>query len=161
MSTTTSSSTVRRFFGLLGWILLVPSALTALGSAWLLASSLNFLGDMQTAQGRVVGHHDSFVGTSSRRAFAQQSIVEFVARDGRSVRFTDSVLRQLQAVHDVGETVTVRYPTNDPSKAEIGSSGMLKIFIGSILLLFSGVGMAVGWLLLRLRPKAANATSVA
>ncbi|MGS5089093.1 DUF3592 domain-containing protein [Hydrogenophaga sp. A37] len=161
MNTTTSTSTVRRFFGLLGWILLVPSALTALGSAWLLASSLNFSGEMQTAQGRVVGHHDSFVGTSTRRGFAQQSIVEFVASDGRTLRFTDSVLRQLQAVHEVGETVTVRYPVNDPSSAEIGSSGVLKVFIGSILLLFSGVGMAIGWLLLRLRPKPASATSVA
>ena len=161
MSSTTSTSTVRRFFGLLGWILLVPSALTALGSAWLLASSLNFSGEMQTAQGRVVGHHDSFVGASSRRALAQQSIVEFVASDGRTLRFTDSVLRQLQAVHEVGETVTVRYPAHDPSRAEIGSSGMLKVFIGSVLLLFSGVGMAVGWLLLRLRPRPGDATAMA
>ena len=45
-----SSSTFRRFFGLLGWILLVPSALTALGAAWLLASGMNMLGDTHTAR---------------------------------------------------------------------------------------------------------------
>ena len=36
-----STSTFRRFFGLLGWVLMVPSALTALGAAWLLASGMN------------------------------------------------------------------------------------------------------------------------
>ncbi|WP_405001068.1 DUF3592 domain-containing protein [Hydrogenophaga palleronii] len=139
----------------------MPSALTALGAAWLLASSLNTLDNMQTAQGRVVGHQDAVVGPSTRRAFGQQSIVEFVASDGRSLRFTDDVVRQLQAVHDVGEKVTVRYPANDPSKAEISSSSMVKVFIGAVLLLFSGIGLVLGWLLLRLSPKAPTGTSTA
>ena len=160
MESTLSTSTVRGFFTVLGWILLVPSALTALGSAWLLASSLNLVGDLQTAKGRVVGHHDSFTGPSNRRAFAQQSIVEFEASDGRTHRFNDSVLRQKQAVHEVGEIVTVRYPASDPSKAEIRSSSLLKTGIGAVLLLFSGVGVALGWLLLRFRPKAIKATSM-
>jgi hypothetical protein len=160
MNSTVSTSTARGFFTLLGWFLLVPSALTALGSAWLLASSLNLEGDQQTAKGRVVGHHDSFIGPSNRREFAQQSIVEFVASDGRTYRFNDSVLRRLQAVHDVGETVTVRHPASDPSKAEIQSSNLLKTGIGTVLFLFGGVGVALGWLLLRFRPKAIKATSM-
>lgn len=163
MDITVSTSTARGFFTLLGWILLVPSAITALGSAWLLVSSLNLVGDLQSAKGRVVGHHDTFIGPSTRREFAQQSIVEFEASDGRTHRFNDSLLRQQQAVHDVGETVTVRYPASDPSKAEIHSSSLLKTGIGVVLLLFSGAGVALGWLMLRFRSKAIKvikATSV-
>lgn len=160
MESTVSTSTVRSFVTLLGWIVLVPSTLTALGAAWLLASSLHTGSDLQTAQGRVVGHHDKFVGKSTRREFAQQSIVEFESSGGRIHRFTDSLLRQGQAVHELGETVTVRYPANDPSKAEIRNSGFLRTGIGSVLLLFSGIGMALGWLMLRFRPKAIKATSV-
>ena len=97
--TTTSTSTVRRFFGLLGWILLVPSVLSALGAAWMLASGLGMLGGTHTATGRVVAHQDVTVGTSTRRGFARHSIVEFVAADGRTHRFTDGVARRNQAVH--------------------------------------------------------------
>lgn len=153
-----STPSFHRFFGLLGWIVLVPSVLTALGAAWLLASSLNMLGGMETAQGRVVAHKDGFVGPSTRRAFGQHSIVEFKANDGRTVHFTDSVLRQNQAVHKIGETVMVRYSANDPTQAEISSSRMLKIIMGAVMLLFSAIGMAVGGLLLRLRPKPSTAT---
>ena len=53
----------------------------------------------------------------------------------------------------VGETVTVRYDASDPSRAEIASSTAVKVLGGSALLLFSGVGVAAGWLLLRLRGK--------
>ena len=161
--TTTSTSTVRRFFGLFGWILLVPSVLSALGAAWMLASGLGMLGGTHTATGRVVAHQDVTVGTSTRRGFARHSIVEFVAADGRTHRFTDGVARRNQAVHDIGETVTVRYDAKDPSRAEIGSSTTFKVLGGGVLLLFSGVGVLVGWLLLRLRSKAgavaAHATS--
>ncbi len=163
MTTTISTSTVRRFFGLLGWILLVPSVLSALGAAWMLTSGLGMLGGTHTAVGRVVAHQDVTVGTSTRRGFARHSIVEFVAADGRTHRFTDGVARRNQAVHDIGETVTVRYDAKDPSRAEIGSSTTFKVLGGGVLLLFSGVGVLVGWLLLRLRSKAgavaAHATS--
>lgn len=155
MSTTTTNNTFRRFFGVLAWLLLVPSALTALGAAWMLASGLNLLGDSRTAEGRVVGHQDVTVGTSQQRAFAQHSIVEFVTSDGRAVRFTDSVARRNQAVHKVGEAVTVRYPAKDPAQAEISGSTGLKVVIGAVLLLFSAIGVGAGVLLLRFRPRAA------
>lgn len=142
---------VRRFFGLLGWLILLPSVLAALGAAWILASGLNMLGNMHTAKGRVVAHHEVYVGPSHKRALAQHSIVEFVASDGRTLRFTDALARQLQAVHKVGEPVTVRYSTQDPSQAEISSSTTLKIIIGAVMLLFSAIGMAAGWVMLRLR----------
>ena len=147
------SSTFRRFFGLLGWILLVPSALTALGAAWLLASGMNMLGDTHTARGRVVAHEEIMTGATHRRGLAKKSIVEFVAGDGRRFRFTDSVARQQQAIHEVGETVSVRYSAQDPSQAEISSSTAVKIVAGTVMLLSSAIGMALGWLLLRLRPR--------
>ncbi len=163
MTTTISTSTVRRFFGLLGWILLVPSALTALGAAWMLSSGLGMLGGTHTATGRVVAHQEVRTGSQGRRSLAWQSIVEFATSDGRTHRFTDGVGRQGQAVHDIGETVTVRYDAKDPSRAEIGSSTTFKVLGGGVLLLFSGVGVLVGWVLLRLRSKAgavaAHATS--
>ena len=53
----------------------------------------------------------------------------------------------------VGDTVTVRYPANNPSQAEISSSNTLKIFLGAVWLLFSAAGTVAGWLLLRLRPR--------
>ena len=149
-----SSSTFRRFFGLLGWILLVPSALTALGAAWLLASGMNMLGDTHTARGRVVAHEEIMTGAAHRRGLAKKSIVEFAAGDGRRFRFTDSVARQQQAIHEVGETVSVRYSAQDPSQAEISSSTAVKIVAGTVMLLSSAIGMALGWLLLRLRPRA-------
>jgi hypothetical protein len=148
-----SSSTFRRFFGLLGWILLVPSALTALGAAWLLASGMNMLGDTHTARGRVVAHEEIMTGAAHRRGLAKKSIVEFAAGDGRRFRFTDSVARQQKAIHEVGETVSVRYSAQDPSQAEISSSTAVKIVAGTVMLLSSAIGMALGWLLLRLRPR--------
>lgn len=148
-----STSTFRRFFGLLGWILLVPSALTALGAAWLLASGMNMLGDTYTARGRVVAHEEIMTGPAHRRGLAKKSIVEFAAGDGRRFRFTDSVARQQQAIHEVGETVSVRYSAQDPSQAEISSSTAVKIVAGTVMLLSSAIGMALGWLLLRLRPR--------
>lgn len=148
-----SSTSFRRFFGLVGWLLLVPGALTAVAASWLLATSLHLVGDTRSAKGRVVAHESVVTGSSSRQAHGKKSVVEFVANNGRTVRFTDSLVRQLQAVHDVGDTVTVRYPANSPSQAEISSSNTLKIFLGAVWLLFSAVGMAAGWLLLRLRPR--------
>lgn len=150
-----NTSTFRGLLGFLGWFLLVPGALTALGAAWLLASGMSLLGGTLTAQGRVVAHEETFVGPSHRKALARKSIVEFVAGDGRTLRFTDSVARQLQAVHKVGEAVTVRYPAKDPAQAEISNSTTIRSFIGVVMLLFGAVGMAAGWLLLRLRPRAA------
>jgi hypothetical protein len=159
--TTSKTSTVRRFLGLLGWVLLVPSALTALGAAWMLASGLGMLGGTQTATGRVVAHQDVTVGPSSRRGLARHSVVEFEAADGRTQRFTDAVARQNQAVHRIGETVTVRYDARDPSRAEIGGSTTVKVLGGGVLLLFSGVGVLAGWLLLRWRRKPGSVAAFA
>src|SRR3989344_1987056 len=128
-----STSTFRRFFGLLGWILLVPSALTALGAAWLLASGMNILGDTHTAKGRVVAHEEIMTGAAHRRGLAKKSIVEFAAGDGRRFRFT--------------------HPAQDPPQAEISSPAAVKIVAGTVMLLSSAIGMALGWLLLRLRPR--------
>ena len=153
---TTSSATVRRFFGLLGWILLVPSALTAMGAAWMLASGLGMLGGTHTATGRVVAHHEVKTGPAHRSGLSRQSIVEFATSDGRTQRFTDGVARQGGAVHDIGESVTVRYDAQDPSRAEIGSSTAVKVLGGGVMLLFSGVGVLAGWLLLRLRRRAGS-----
>lgn len=148
-----STSTFRRFFGLLAWFLLVPSTLTAISAVWILASGMNMLGDTHTAKGRVVAHEDVLTGPAHRRGLAKKSVVKFVANDGRTFTFTDSLARQQQAIHDVGESVSVRYSTKDPSQAEISSSTTVKIVIGIVLLLSSAIGMAVGWLLLRLRPR--------
>ncbi len=71
------------------------------------------------------------------------------------MRFVDSLLRRGGAVHKIGETVTVRYPAGDPAQAQISGSAWIKTFIGVIILFFSTIGVAVGWLLLRLRPKSA------
>lgn len=142
---------VRRFIGLLGWMVLLTSVLAALGAAWILASGLNMLGDMHTATGRVVAHQEVEVVPSHKSALAQHSIVEFVANDGRTLRFTDSMARQHLAAHKIGETVTVRYSAQDPSQAEISSSTTLKIIVGAVMLLFSAIGIAVGWVMLRVR----------
>lgn len=153
--TSPSRTTVRRFLGLLGWMLLVPSVLTAMGAAWMLASGLGMLGGTHTATGRVVAHHESTTGASHRRTLSRQSVVEFATRDGRTLRFTDGVARHGGAMHDIGESVTVRYNAKDPLRAEIASSTAVKLLGGSVLLLFSGVGVVAGWLLLRLRGKSA------
>ena len=95
-------------------------------------------------------------GPAHRRGLSRQSIVEFATSDGRTQRFTDSVARQGGAVHDIGESVTVRYDAQDPSRAEIGSSTAVKVLGGGVMLLFSGVGVLAGWLLLRLRRRAGS-----
>lgn len=156
-----ATSFLRPFLGVLGWILLVPGALTALGAAWLLASSLNLVGDMRSAEGRVVALVPGTVGTMGRAAHGSKSMVEFTAHDGRTLRVTDPVLRRLQAEHAIGEAVTVRYPAKDPLQAEISSSRWIQGFIGFAMLLAGLVGMSVGGLLLRLRPKPAMAASTA
>ncbi|KRD26561.1 hypothetical protein ASE39_20270 [Acidovorax sp. Root267] len=148
------STSFRRFFGLLGWLLLVPGALMAVAASWLLATGLHIVGDTHSAKGRVVAHESAVAGPAHRQAHGKKSVVEFVAKDGRTVRFTDSLVRRLQAVHDVGDAVTVRYPAHNPSLAEISGSTTLKVFMGALGLLFGAVGMAAGWLLLRLRPRA-------
>ncbi|CAN7724926.1 DUF3592 domain-containing protein [Acidovorax sp. LjRoot66] len=141
------------FLGLLGWFLLLPGALSALGAAWLLAVSLNLVGDMRSAQGRVVALVPGTVGTQGRLGQGSKSVVEFTAHDGRTLHVTDPVLRRLQAEHAIGEAVTVRYPAKDPLQAEISSSRWIKSFIGIAMLLAGLVATAVGGLLLRLRPK--------
>lgn len=152
---TTKVPTTRRFFGLIGWILLVPSSLAALVAVWMLASGMGMFGGTHAAQGRVVALHELFVGPGNRKEIAHQSIVEFVTRDGGTVRFTDVMARQHHAAHKVGESVTVRYDAEDPSQAEINSSSIVKIVFGTVLLLGSAVAIGVGWLLLHLRSKAA------
>jgi len=132
----------------------VPSTLTALGAAWMLASGMNMLGGTHTTQGRVVALQELFVGPANRKGMAHKSVVEFVTADGRAVRFTDSMARQNQAAHKVGESVTVRYDAKDPSQAEISSSSIVKVVFGAVMLLGSAVGMGLGGLLLRLRSKA-------
>ena len=104
----------------------------------------------------MVAHHESTTGASHRRTLSRQSVVEFATRDGRTQRFTDGVARQGGAMHDIGESVTVRYDAKDPSRAEIASSTAVKVLGGGVLLLFSGVGVAAGWLLLRLRGKSSG-----
>ena len=151
-----ANSFLRPFLGLLGWFLLVPGALAALGAFWLLASGLNLVGDTRSAQGRVVAHEVVILHASGgRQVHGKKSVVEFTSHDGRSMRVTDSLVRRQQAVHTLGEAVTVRYPTSDPLQAEIGSSSWIKGFIGIGMLLAGLVAAAVGGLLLRLRPKPA------
>lgn len=148
-----SSSSARGFMGVLGWILLLPSALTALGAAWLILTGTNLVGNTRSAEGRVVAHQAAQLNQG--RGSGQHSVVEFSAHDGRTLRVVDSLLRRGGAVHKIGEAVTVRYPANDPLQAQISGSAWLKTLMGLGLLVFSTIGMFVGWLLLRLRPKAA------
>lgn len=149
-SPSASSSPVRRFLGLLGGFLLATSLLTGLGAAWMVFGT-GGSGGLRTAQGRVVAHETAQL----KRSSGQRSVVEFTAHDGRSVRVTDALVRQGQAVHRVGESVTVRYPAADPAQAEIGSSFWIRTVAGWVLLVFSGLGALAGWLLWRLRPRAA------
>ena len=137
----------RRFLRPLGWFLLLPSALTALGAAWLIAKGMNFAGDLRSAEGRVVAHQTAFLNQG--RGSGQYSVVEFSAHDGRSFRVVDALLRQHAAVHALGETVTVRYPVADPSRAQISGSAWIKTVIGLGLLVFSSISMVMGYLLLR------------
>jgi hypothetical protein len=145
------SSTSHRLLSVLGWLLLVPSGLTALGALWLLASSLGLGSDTRTVAGRVVGHEASRLKLST----GQKSIVEFSAHDGRTLRVADPLVRQGGAIHKVGETVKVRYPAEDPVQAQIVGSVLVQGFIGGVLLLFSALGVLAGWLLLWLRPRSA------
>ncbi len=153
-----SDSSYRSFLGPLGWIFLVPSVLTALGAVWLILTGANVVGDTRSAEGRVVAHQAAQLNQG--RVTGQHSVVEFAAHDGRTLQVVDSLLRKGLAVHKIGETVTVRYPANDPQQAQISSSAWIKTFMGVGLLFFSTIGIFVGWLLLRLRPKAgAKATA--
>lgn len=145
------SSTSHRLLSVFGWLLLVPSGLTALGALWLLTSSLGLGSDTRTVAGRVVGHEASRLKLST----GQKSIVEFSAHDGRTLRVADPLVRQGGAVHKVGEAVKVRYPVDDPVQAQIVGSVLVQGFIGGILLLFSALGVLAGWLLLWLRPRGA------
>lgn len=147
-----SSTSIRRFFGPLGWLLLLPSAFTALGAAWLIATGMNVVGDMRSAKGHVVAHQT--VSLAQGRGMGLHSVVKFTAHDGRSMEFVDSLARQHAAVHTVGEIVNVRYPVDDPSQAQISGSAWIKTIIGVVLLIFSSIGVLVGWLLLRLRHRA-------
>ena len=88
-----------------------------------------------------------FVAQSHRPDVVVYLVLESTQDFSRTVRFEAS------AMHDIGESVTVRYDASDPSRAEIASSTAVKVLGGSALLLFSGVGVAAGWLLLRLRGK--------
>ena len=145
------SSTTHRLLSLFGWVLLVPSGLTALVSLWMLASSLGLGSDTRTVAGRVVGHEASRLKLSA----GQKSIVEFSAHDGRTLRVADPMVRQGFAVHKVGEAVKVRYLTDDPVQAEIVGSVFVQGLISAVFLLLSTVGVLAGWLLLRLRPRGA------
>lgn len=149
-SSSTPSSPVRRFLGLLGGFLLAMGLLTGLGAAWMVFG-MGGGGDMRTAQGRVVAHETAQL----KRGSGQRSVVEFTAHDGRSLRVTDALVRQGQAAHEVGESVAVRYPAADPAQAEIGSSFWILRVVGWVLLVFSGLCMLAGALLWRLRPRAA------
>lgn len=145
------SFTTRSVLSIFGWVLLVPSGLTALVSLWLLVSSLGLGSDTRTVEGRVVGHEASRL----TRSTGQKSVVEFSAHDGRTLRVADPMVRQGFAVHKVGEAVKVRYLTKDPVHAEIVGSVFVQGLIGGVLLLLSTVGVLAGWLLLRLRPRSA------
>lgn len=155
MTTSSSSpvssqaSPVRRFLGVLGGLVLLTSVLTALGAAWMVFG-IGGSGDMRTAPGRVVAHET----VQLKRSSGERSVVDFTAYDGRSFRVTDTLVRQGQAAHKVGESVTVRYPAADPAQAEIGGSSWVRMLAGWVLLVFSGPGMLAGWLLWRLRPRA-------
>lgn len=146
------SFTTRRVLGIFGWVLLVPSGLTALVSLWLLASSLGLGSDTRTVAGRVVGHESARL----KRGGGQKSVVEFSAHDGRTLRVADPMVRQGFAVHKVGEAVKVRYRADDPVQAEIVGSVFVQGLVSGVLLLLSTVGVLAGWLLLRLRPRCAT-----
>lgn len=142
------SSPIRRFLGVLGGLVLLTSVLTSVGAAWMVFG-IGGSADMRTAPGRVVAHET----VQLKRSSGERSVVDFTAHDGRSFRVTDTLVRQGQAAHKVGESVTVRYPAADPAQAEIGGSSWVRTLAGWVLLVFSGLGMLVGMLLWRLRPR--------
>ena len=147
-----SNASLRRFLGLMGWIFLLPNAPIALGALWLMFTGISVVGDMRSAEGRVVAHQP--VQQYAPRRTANLSVVDFVAHDGRKFSFVDSLVRRNAAEHTIGEKVTVRYPANDPSQAKIGSSAWFSTIFGGIVLTGSSVCMLLGWLMLRFRPKA-------
>lgn len=144
-----ANASLRSLMGPLGWFLLLPSMLAALGGAWLIVSGAQLGGDTRSAQGRVVAHQTAQL----RRSIGQHSVVEFAVPDGSTVRVVDALVRQGGAVHTIGESVTVGYPAADPSQAQISSTSWVTTFLGAIMLFVSCIGMALGGLLLRLRPK--------
>ncbi|WP_433852320.1 DUF3592 domain-containing protein [Stenotrophomonas nitritireducens] len=149
---TSPASPFRRFLGLLGMFVFLTSLLTALGAAWMVFG-LGGGSDLRTAQGRVVGQQN----VQLKRGPGARSIVEFTTHDGRSFQVTDALVRQGQAIHEVGESITVRYSAADPTQAEIGSSFWLRTVAGWVLLAASAAGMAVGGLLRRLsNPRASH-----
>ena len=147
----------RLLLGWLGWLLLVPSCLTALAALWLLASGTGFGSDTRSTTGRVVAHEQVRLKTSQ----AQKSVFEFKAEDGRTLRVVDTLARQQAAIHRIGESVRVRYPAGQPEHAKIAGSVVVQMVIGGVLLLVSGVGIAAGTLFLRLRPRAAARAAMA
>ncbi|QTN30179.1 DUF3592 domain-containing protein [Rhodoferax sp. AJA081-3] len=146
-----SNTSYRGFLGLLGWIFLVPSVLSALVAVWLIYTGAYVAGDVRSAEGRVVAHRAE---QNKRSRWGNHSVVKFSLPDGRSVVFEDAVARRGGAEHAIGETVTVRYRSSDPQQAQISGSAWIQTLLGVGWLLFSTIGILVGWLMLRLRPKA-------
>lgn len=140
--------------GLMGWFILLPSVLIALGAVWLILTGVDVVGDTRSAEGRVIAHRATQI--KQGRALGKLSVVEFAAHDGRSYTVVDSLVRMNAAAHIIGEKVTVRYPTNDPSQAQISGSAWIKTIWGVAMLFSSSIGMLLGWLLLRFRPKAVS-----
>lgn len=146
---------LRRGLFALGWALLAAALLAGLLGLWLFASTLGLFGAARTVEGVVVGHETVTVSNTRSRgaAHGQRSVVRFRTEDGRSYTITESLVRRLDAVHDLGETVSVRYHPDAPEAADVVWP-WLRGFGAVALLAAAVIGLPCGGLLVLLtRPR--------
>lgn len=149
---------LRRGLFALGWALLAAALLAGLLGLWLFASTLGLFGAARTVEGVVVGHETAIVSNTRSRggAHGQRSVVRFRTEDGRSYTITENLVRRNDAIHDLGETVSVRYHPDAPEDADVVWP-WLRGFGAVVLLATAAVGVLVGGLLVLLtRPRRAR-----
>lgn len=79
---------------------------------------------------------------------AAAPVVRFIAQNGQEVIFTGKTASN-PPTHTVGQTVTVRYPSNRPDQASIkGESNLFLIVFGVLGAILFGLGvvaLVLGW----------------
>ena len=92
------------------------------------------------AHGTVVDLHENYDSDGSTYA----PVVQFRTHDGQAIEFVSSYSSSPPA-YDVGESVTVVYPSENPTKAIIKGEGQL---LHIVFMLLGGLVTAVGFYLI-------------
>lgn len=145
------TSPLRRGLFALGWALLIAACLCGLSGMWLFGTTLGLIGEAHTTEGVVVAHETVMVNSTRNRSggLGKRSVVRFRAADGNVYTITEGLVRQLDAIHDLGETVTVRYHPDVPGEADVVWPWLRGI--GAVVMLATAaVGVLVGGLLVLL-----------